>query len=162
MAYDEPSAEKQPLSGDKVDPKPFFTRCNELSEQWDGLQEHAQSSGNDANGAEVVIRIAGFAFAAATAAVSTLVAADVNGDLVSSTTTAILAALAAVATGIQASGMFRNRAKHHYERVDIYRSARAKVRNLKSKVESKSITVGDGFQELDRLVEEASKRPEMP
>jgi hypothetical protein len=162
MANDEPLGETQPSADDGVDPGPFFRRCDELSKQWGGLREHALRRGNNANVADLLARIAGFVFAAAAATVSTLVAAKVTGDVLTSTTSAFLAALATVATGIQASGMFRNRARHHYERMDVYREVRAKVRNLKAQVESKSITVGAGFEKLDELVAKASTRPEMP
>jgi hypothetical protein len=162
MAQGAPVSEEQRCQEDQVDSEPFFRRCDELSRQWDGLRAHAQRSGNKANAAELAVRIAGFVFAAAAAAVSTLVAAEVQGELISATTSAILAALATVATGIQASGMFRNRAKHHYERMDVYRTIRGKVRNVKAQVESKSLTVGDGYQELDRLIDQAGTRPEMP
>jgi len=37
-----------------------------------------------------------------------------------------------------------------------------KVRNVRAEVESKSLTVRDGFKKLDRLVDEAGTRPEMP
>jgi hypothetical protein len=154
---EDPSAEE-----DHADPEPFFRRCDELSEQWDGLQERSQHSGNRSNTAEVTVRIAGFVFAAAAAGVSTLVAAKVKGDLLTSTTAAILAGLATIATGIQASGMFRNRAMHHYERVDVYRNVRAKARTVKSQVESKTITVAEGYQELHKLIDQASTRPAMP
>jgi hypothetical protein len=83
---------------------------------------------------------------ASAATVSTLVAAKVTGDLLASTISAILAALATVDTAIQASGMFRNRATHHYERMDIYREVRGKVRNLKAQVQSKATTLGAGFR----------------
>jgi hypothetical protein len=94
--------------------------------------------------------------------VSTLVAADVTGEVLSSSTSAIFAALATVAAGIQASGTLRDRAKHHYERVDAYRTVRIKVRNLRAHVQSRAMTVGDGFERLDTLVDEARKRPAMP
>ena len=145
-----------------MDERPFFRRCDELAKHWGHLRQHAQRTGNKAIVADSVVRIAGFAFAAAAAAVSTVVAAQVKSDLVTPTTTAILAALAAVATGIQASGMFRNRAKHHYERMDVYRALVHRARNLKAQVESEVLTVGDGFQQLDELVRDAARRPEMP
>jgi hypothetical protein len=162
MADDETVESTSSGAQQQVDAEPFYRRVGELQGEWDGLREAAQSSGNTANTTDLVIRLAGFFFAAAATLISTLLAAEVEGSLVSATKAAILAALATIATGIQASGMFRNRAKHHYERVDAYRIAHQKAGNLKAQVESRSLTVHVALSRLNKLSEDAGKRPEMP
>ena len=96
MPRDEPCGASSSCPEGPIDPRPFFMRCDHLSEQWDGLRDNAQRSGNRSNFADLVLRIAALVFAAAATAVSTLVAADVTGELLSSSTSAILAALARI------------------------------------------------------------------
>jgi hypothetical protein len=110
----------------------------------------------------MTIRIVGFALAAGATLVTTLVAADVDARLVTATSAAILAAFATIATGIQASGTLRSRAKHHYERVDNYRAVRDKAANLSAQVRAGAIGLEAAFARLDALVDDASRRPEMP
>jgi hypothetical protein len=162
MGDDEPVAGTRPVAEEPIDPQPFLDRCDEVEKEWGDLQERSQGSGNKADHADKWTRFAGFVLAGATAAITTLVAADVKGDLLTPTTSAILAAAATVATGIQASGFFRNQAKHHYERVDHYRTAGVKAGNVKSGVESKAITVKDGVDALNELADLTGTRPPMP
>ena len=160
MVWDDQHSQKQPLAAE-TDPEPFYSRCDELRAKWDRLRKHAQSSGNKARTADVTIHIAGFALAAAATLVTTLVAANVHAFFASATTAAILAALATIATGIQASGMISTRAEQHYERVHSYRKVRDKAANVRAQVAAGVITLDAAFARLDELVSDASRRPGM-
>jgi hypothetical protein len=142
-----------------VNPEPFYRRCDELSEEWERLRKESHGDGNTANGADMFVRVAGLALAAGATVVTTLVAADSDGSLSSSTIGAILAALATVFTGLQATGTLRTRGIHHYERMDIYRTAAEKARNLSGAVESGAVALDDAWRRLDDLVDFAGRRP---
>ena len=154
MADSEPVAERGRTA------QGFLRRCDELAALWDRREADSQASGNHANAADTVVRFLAFGFAAAATVVSTLVASEVDGKFLTSTTGAILAGLAALATGLQ--GFFLRKAKHHYERVDIYREVAESARTLKSKLEDGVITLEKAYEELHELTTRAGERPEMP
>ncbi len=162
MTDDSQHAATPPVAQHQQDPQPFYGRCRELWEKWDGRVKESQSAGDKANRVNDLARVAGFVLAAAATLVTTLVAADVNGSLVSATNAAILAAAATVATGLQASGMFATRKEHHYDRVEAYRAVREKAANLRAQVKSRAITLEAAFARLDELVDEAGRRPKLP